>query len=969
MSERTEVPSSPGAVAAGDSTEDTGAPAATRRRRFPRPLTGITLIAAVFFMLASIGTPLLGTSVFAATDELSRFSPYYDSGLAGIPVQNTYMDDTYDAIMPNTMLYVDSVLDGNPAQWNPYNSGGTPLGAIPTYAVFSPLTIPYYLLPDWLAPAYAKLLELAVALLGGYLFLRRLSLSRPAAILGGMVFTSSAFMIMWTNWPQTRVAAMIPWVFWAAERLVQRRRPTDAVLLALPVAFMLLAGFPAVTALTLMSVGVYFLVRVFAEYWGQWRRLLGVTAGAAGAVAAGAALSAVQLLPFAKFYGGWLIEGRSQGADEHLGLPELTTAIAPHAMGSISRSDPPIWYLPHFGRNMVEAMSYVGAAAVVLVLVSVVLARTGRSLLPRGAWWVLVGMAVAWFALIYLPGPLALVNDLPVFSSNYIGRARSVLGMLLAALAAIGFELLLRNRTRVVAALRAAKLRVVYGVLVVLGAVAGIVVVWRAGLEAASSRDAAAGTDPVSRVDHLNEQMLIGLGFLGLAVLGAVLLYATAGRTGLGWRVTRFGAAAVLPVLVAVQGFSLTNAYYPRVDKDTFYPTTDVHAFLAENLGHQRFTGTGNAMIMGVDTAKKLRALTGHTFIDENFAELVRGIPRDPIPYPTHIRLKPTMDVASSPVLDRLGVRYFVTSPRSWIFGAPRIARGDGSPVTVADGTAVSRPVPGTGPVRAVGFVPTTSIPEQDVDPDRLVEVVVTDASGATVATAQRLTHEMTANEPFLIPVDADDVPADAKLTATFTLHTGAALTVRGADGAMAVSKVMPADDGLTVAHAGSSVVWERTTALPRIRWASSAISTPYPNERVRLLAGGAVDPDQVVLNEHGAPTDGEPADVEVTQDGFDVIEATVDARGAGYLVVADALQAGWEVTVDGEPAELVPADHGVVAVAVPEGRHTVSLRYAAPYDNAGLWLTVGTGVVLVGLVVLDQLLLRRQRRRPGPTE
>ncbi|HEX2132070.1 MAG TPA: YfhO family protein [Actinophytocola sp.] len=964
MSERTEVPSSPDASVRDDSRDDSPGGTSPRRRWLPRPLTGVTLIAAVFFMLAGIGTPLLGTSVFAATDELSVTSPYYDSGFAGIPVQNTYMDDTYDAMLPNMMLYVDSVLDGVSAQWNPYNSGGTPLGAIPTYAVFSPLSIPYYLLPTWLAPAYAKLLELAVALLGGYLFLRRLSLGRPAAILGGLVFTSSAFMIMWTNWPQTRVAAMIPWVLWAAERLVQRRRPTDAVLLALPVAFMLLAGFPAVTALALITGGVYFLVRVLAEYGGQWRRLVGVTAGAVGAVGAGVALSAVQLLPFVKFYGSWLIEGRSQGPDEHLGLPELTTAIAPHAMGSISRSDPPIWYLPHFGRNMVEAMSYVGAAALVLVLVAVVLARAGRSLLPRGAWWVLTAMALAWFALMYLPGPLALVHELPVFSSNYIGRARSVLGMLLAALAAIGFELLLRNRKRVAAALRAPSPRMVYGVVVVLAAGAGIVVVWRAGLRAAGAKDARAGAEPVSRVDHLNEQMLVGLGFLGVAVLAAVLLYASAGRATGGWRVTRFGAAAVLPVLVAVQGFSLTHSYYPRVDKDTFYPTTDVHTFLADNLGHDRFTGTVNAMVMGADTAKRLRALPGHTFINENFAELLRGVPADPIPYPTHIKIKPRLDVAASPVLDRLAVRYFVTSPRDWIFGQRRIAWGDGAPVTVPDGTAVSRRVPGTGPVRAVGFVPTTPVADQGVDPDRLVEVVVTDASGATVATGQRLTHEMVPHEPFLIPVDADDVPADARLTATFTLHTGAAVTVRGSGGAMAVSSVKAADDGLEVAHAGSSVVWERTTALPRIRWASGAVTTPYANERVRLLAGGAVGPNQVVLNEDGAPTAGAPAEVEVTEDGLDVIEATVDAQGAGYLVVADALQVGWEATVDGEPAELVPADHGLVAVAVPEGRHTVSLRYAAPYDNAGLWLTVGTGVLLVGLVVVDQLLLRRRRHR-----
>jgi Bacterial membrane protein YfhO len=961
MSERTEAPPSPDALASDEPTEVTSAAAPPRRRRLPRPLTSVALVAAVFFLLAGIGTPLLGTTVFAATDELSETSPYYDSGLAGTPVQNTYMDDTYDAMLPNTQLYVESLLDGVSAEWNPYIAGGTPLGSIPSYALFSPLSIPYYLLPAWLAPAYVKLLELAVALLGGYLFLRRLSLSKPAAILGGMVFTSSAFMIMWTNWPQTRVAAMIPWLFWAAERLVQRRRPTDVALLALPVAFMLLAGFPAVTALAMMTAGVYFLVRVFAEYLGNWRRLVGVTLAAGGAVAAGVALSAVQLLPFARFYQSWLIEGRSQSPDKHLGLAELTTAIAPHAMGGLTPSEPPVWYLPHFGRNMVEAMSYVGAGALVLGLVAIVFARAGRSMLPRAAWWVLTGMSLAWIALIYVPGPLALVNNLPVFSNNYIGRARCVLGMLLAVLAAIGFELLLRNRKRIGASLRAPNLRMVYGVLVVLAAGAAVAVVWKAGREAATDMDDQAGPVPVSRFDHLNEQMLIGLAYVGVAVVAAILLYASAGRTTGGWRVTRFGAAAVLPVIIAVQAFTLANSYYPRVDKDTFYPTTDVHAFLADNLGHDRFAGTRHAMVMGADSAKKLRALTGHTFIDEEFAALVRGVPGNPIPYPTHLNLKATQEVAQSPVLDRLGVRYLVTAPQDQVFGTPRIAWGNGSTVPVDDGTEVSVAVPGTGPVRAVGFIPAAPFPEH-LDPRWRVDVEVTDARGETVATATRRTRGMAADRPFLIPVDAESVPADARLTATFTLHTGGPLPVRGAGGTVAVSSVAAADDGLDLAHVGSAVVWERTSALPRIRWASQTVAEPDEETRVRLLATGSVDTDEVVLDQAGSSADGEPADVEITEDGNDRVEATVDARGAGYLVVADADQVGWKATVDGEPAELVPADQGVVAVAVPEGRHTVELRYTAPYGNAGSWLSLFTVLLLIGLVVYDHRVIGRRR-------
>lgn len=968
MSDRTQAPPREPATNPADAVP--ADPDSRVEPRGKRLLANVTLVAAVFFVLAGIGTPLLGTSVFAATDELAKTSPYLDSGLAGTPTQNTYMDDTYDAALPATMLYARSLREGDPADWNPYISGGTPLAATPSFALYTPLSLPYFVLPDSLAPGYAKLLELAVALLGGYLFLRRLSLSKPAALLGGLVFTSTAFMVVWTNWPQTRVAALIPWVFWAAERLVQRRRPTDAVLLALPVAFMLLGGFPAVTAFALMTAGVYFLFRVNAEYPKQWKRVIGLVLGGGAGVAAGAGLAAVQLLPFAAFYSSWLIEGRAQTPDGHLGFAELTTAIAPWAMGSVREGLPPAWYLPHFERNMVEALSYVGAAAVVLALVAIALPRAGRALLPRGAWLLLVVGALAWLVLIYVPGPLVLVQQLPVFSSNFVGRARSVLGFLVAVLAAVGFELLLRNRLRVAEAVRAAGWRAAWAVGVVLVAGAGVALVWRAGRRAAATVDDSAGTEPVSRLAHVDEQMVLGLAFVGAAVLAAVLLYVSAGRQAPGWRATRFVGAALLPVLVAGQGLTLVVPYWPRVDKDTFYPTTDVHTFLADNLGNERFAGMDGAMVMGVDAPQRLRALNGHTFLNAEFAAMLRGLPGDTIPYPTYIRIAPTPEMAASPVLDRLGVRYLVTSPRTQVFGTPRADDGDGSTVRLRPGEPVTAPVPGNGPVRAVGITPLAPFDTATgtvADPDSAVEVTVRDESGATVATGRRLTLGMTEGAPFRVPVDADDVPAGTRLTAEITVRTDEPVTVRGAAGAPAVSAIAPADDGVRLVHAGSSVVWERTTALPRIRWASRVVSEADEQARVALLAGGELAPEEVVLAGDGT-ADGRPATVEVTEDGTDSIEATVEAQGAGYLVVADADQVGWAATVDGEPAELIAADQGVVAVAVPEGRHTVWLHYAAPYGGAGLWLTGITALVLVALVAFD-LVAGRRRRAAGDPE
>src|SRR5206468_3454031 len=145
--------------------------------------------------------------------------------------------------------------------------------------------------------------------------------------------------------------------------------------------------------------------------------------------------------------------------------------------------------------------------------------------------------------------------------------------------------------------------------------------------------------------------------------------------------------------------------------------------------------------------------------------------------------------------------------------------------------------------------------------------------------------------------------------------------------------------DGLRLVHAGSSVIYQRLNALPRIRWASSSVVVPDAAERVRLLASGTLDDSTVVLDSGtasdgaasgaaasaGAASDGA---VTVTSDGMDSIGATVTTSASGYLVVADSDQVGWSVTVDGKKAKLVPADQGLVAVQVPAGTHTVALRY-----------------------------------------
>ncbi len=89
--------------------------------------------------------------------------------------------------------------------------------------------------------------------------------------------------------------------------------------------------------------------------------------------------------------------------------------------------------------------------------------------------------------------------------------------------------------------------------------------------------------------------------------------------------------------------------------------------------------------------------------------------------------------------------------------------------------------------------------------------------------------------------------------------------------------------------------------------------------------------------------------------------EMQTDSAFDGILVLTEAHDAGWRVTVDGESASVLVADHALLGVPLPSGRHRVVLSYTPP----GLGLSVAaTGLALVIWFAL--LLAGRRRATPG---
>ena len=111
-----------------------------------------------------------------------------------------------------------------PPLWTPYLYAGFPLFADPTAIVFHPALLLFMLLPPVTALNLTVLLSFAVAGVFTFVLARQEGLSVEAALLGGLTFAFSGFLLGHEGiTPLLMTAASFPLVFCALRRL--RRRP------------------------------------------------------------------------------------------------------------------------------------------------------------------------------------------------------------------------------------------------------------------------------------------------------------------------------------------------------------------------------------------------------------------------------------------------------------------------------------------------------------------------------------------------------------------------------------------------------------------------------------------------------------------------------------------------------------------------------------------------------------------------
>lgn len=908
----------------------------------------VTVVAWTCFVLigaTTVGVSLVQGETFSGADLVASIDPWESALETTDRPTNPYVGDTVDSVIPQTTLIVEAAREGYLAEWNPYQVGGAELGGLPNPGIYSPLSLPWWLLPSDIAPAVVKLLELTVIALGMSLFLRRLGTHPASWGIASTVYAYSGFMVAWTNWPQTRVAALVPLLFWALDRVVVRRTAWGMVPVGFVVAAMLLGGFPAVVGYALYFGAAYVLVRAVALA-GGYKRVLAAGGRALGGVLLGLLLSAWQMLPFA--YNAMTVidlSARAQLSSHHLLWDHLATALVPDILG---RPDGDLYW---GGVNPVERFSYIGVAALVLIAASLFV-RSTRSASRLGLVFSLVALSLC-VVLTYHGGTLlALVQHLPIFSNNPVGRLRVMVGFFAAILSAYGFSALLSPRGVRGDLLGASSHRTrgltLAGVLGAGGLGVSAVLLVRSVMIRVPNFAEVTG--------DLRQAFAIGIA-AGLLVL-LVWLWPS--------RLRSAGAAAAIAVLVAYPATQVGLSWWPRVDRQLFYAQTPTHQFLDEQLDDQRYASVGQVMLPGSSTHFYQRSFGGHVFMPSEWKDLVVAVDEAGLLSPTYVALAPgsISTWIGSGVLDRFAVTYVVTAPTAEILGVIEAADGGVGTSVLKDGAQATSPQL-LGPVRGVRLA--LPAPAEPGTEGATVTVTVRDLDGHPLTSTTVWVDD--ARDVLWVALEGDDFSADAPWTFDVTVDgSDASIPIAlDSEGLIASDLVRPVDDDLKIVHTGDSTIYERGSALDRVRWASEEVVIESPEERVQALAAGLVSDVAVVLEnaEDAHGLDGRSrATVEELDTDLNHLRVDVDADGAGWVVVADSFRReGWSATVDGQPVPLTAAEHAGGAVFVGAGVHTVELTYQTPGLRQGVAVSGATaGVLALGGAVWTIGYVRRPR-------
>jgi hypothetical protein len=445
--------------------------------------------------------------------------------------------------------------------WASAPLGGSPLFASYQPGVLHPLHLLWVLMPVGAGLGVIMTLKLWLAGLGMWTLLRTLSLHPLAAGITAVTFMFSSWLVGFLTWQLTSIYILLPWMLWAAYRWCHAGRRGPLVLLALCVAFAIFGGHPEVLFIVGTGAAVW-TIALLATF--SWRRWLWQVGGLVVAVAIGAVLGAVQLLPFLEALGlshVAAVRASSTGstASFHFGMQEMLYWILPRFWGYF-----PQGVVSHV-IGAAEGSGYVGLVPLIgLVLVPVGLVQRRFTLRAIAPWLVLA--LFAW-VLVYDNTVGTLIRQLPGFSLNINTRWIGIISFSVLVLSAFGWDWLARRVSppyKTAAWWPRSRAYTIGLVLLTQGLI--LLIVHGSGLTSRPQLQEKVGTFFLVNADYQLYWAVWALGVL-MAAVGACALWWAGGKGRL------FGPLLLGFVLV-VDLWHLNVPVNPTARTESYYPST-----------------------------------------------------------------------------------------------------------------------------------------------------------------------------------------------------------------------------------------------------------------------------------------------------------------------------------------------------------------------------------------------------------
>ncbi len=619
-------------------------------------------ILALFVLLPILlfGRALLGGEVLLPLGNLSHVVPFTNLPRSERPTLGL-QGDLVNQIAPWQVEVRRAMAEGRWPLWNVNAGAGMPLMGDPQSQVFQPVVLAAYPFDAWAGMGITGALRVLLALVFFFLFLRRLGLGEPAAVLGSLGFGLGGFLMLWLGWPMASSAAFLPMGLYGVVRVCDGTSRRDPFLLYLAALCLFLGGHPETVLYALGLMGLLLLSCAWSRRTSEdgppqsffkrpWVRVLVRGGGAmalAGLTAAPILVPAQEFLPStqrAAVLKAHLAPRPLGDIWDELWTPEtlefwgqraerrVLPAVAPRAFGN---------HTFYWGDvNLIEdAGGFAGTLTLLLALSALVPgARGARSRFPHERL-ILAVLAGSLLLICQPPGFENLAARLPVIGPTAAHRHHRVLILVVLAiawLAACEAERWRRGETR-----RA----LLAGLSLALG---GFVawVYW-------ANPPKIAGLLAEQRADWLALQ----LAALGIGLAGLVLLTLPVRER---WRRVPSFASWGLVAVVAAELLVFHLPVNPTGPRRLAYPVTAPLRFLLEHRdsqGADRMVGLSRSvlpanyhLVYGLADVR-----IDNPSLPERYARVISLVSR--------ASLAPNFGRPALPLYDLLGVRYVLARP------------------------------------------------------------------------------------------------------------------------------------------------------------------------------------------------------------------------------------------------------------------------------------------------------------------